>query len=1453
MLAFVARVLNMAQNGRRIAMNEERKPETLINIPASDGSGETLLELDAATSVISRVDASTGGRLSTRPLELKSDAFGDTASPTRQPSTRDESFTERLKTSAAASTAGARYEPRSELGRGGMGLVLQMRDNDLRRDVAMKVMRADRVDSSTRNGQVALQRFVEEAQITGQLEHPNIVPIHELGADAGGRVYFTMKMVRGQPLSAILREIRRGDATTIREYPLDRLLQIFLKVCDALSFAHAHNVVHRDLKPDNIMVGRFGEAMVMDWGLARVLDRHEDAEPGIIETDSRSGLDTERKPSVLSMEGSIAGTPAYMAPEQARGEISRIDQRTDIFALGAILYEMLVLKPPYAGEGGSAVLESAAAGRVVDPFKRVAMDEQLRDGLKRLPGGVIPPELAAIAMHALNPRIDDRYPTVRALHADVENFIAGRPVSVRQDPISVRVAKWVRRHPTLSMSSAAAALVLLVSVASIMWIVANARAETMEQQQQIIAAETDAADKERALKVSALEREAALQRRAEAMLSYRAGIEHADRALEITHREARVATFTVAEDALKTAAATDPEFVDPVFALARLYHDFGDDRALAQYMASHQLIVAAGSAQQARPLVYAGDFAFHVKGDVEAAKDYYARAAALDASDPYAVIGQGWVNISSGDWPAALEVAERARDMNDSLWEPWFLLGYVRACEYRNTDTTLNDLFDPDKAEALLLEAKARGINVGSIHLELGNTYMAQRRYADASHAFAMAAERLPGRSAPVQNHALAMVYIGRLDLAHTQAQLSIDHFPEDIGSWTTLGFVQLRMGESEAAAASFEKALAMQPGRVATLNNYAAALHALGRHDEALAALEQVLEIEPGFWRSWLLTSRVLVTKNRFDEALAATEKALKLRPDEAPVLDSMAEALWRLGRLDEAEDFARRAIAEAPSLGFGTETMGAVQMAQRDYPAAIEYYMQALVHEPRSTSILINLAMALERAGRTADSLDYAQRAIALDADNAEAHFRAGVALLLLRRDAEALAAFERAVQADPGHLDAWNNIAHSANRVGRFDLARDAALKASETDPDHVLAIVNLGHAELRLGNRDAAVTAARKAAAFSGRSAHELSEVSRLLWGLQLFAEAEAAAERAVATDADHGRARARLATAQWSLGKLEDALATARKACELMPDDLLARMVEAGFLSDMRRYREAINSARMVLDIDPAYAAAHSLIGGARYNLGEYRLAAESYEAAVRSRRDYALDWLNLGVCWILLNDTRSAIPPLEQATRLDPDFAPGWEYLGLSLHAEGRSQDALEPLGKALALNPDSPGANLSMANALYALGRTGDAQPFARAAARLNPASVNVWYRLGIVEFDLGNWAESAAAFEAGLRVRPEVGSFHYLIAICRVELGEFEAGRKAAKRALELDAQLNSAQIVIARAELGLGNVDEALSNLEAGLIAGADAAWAFTEAWWTAIADDERFVALKEKYGK
>ena len=358
------------------------------------------------------------------------------------------------------------YVVTDEVGSGGMGVILNAFDTEIQREVAMKV-----IASQWQSSREYIERFVREAQVQGQLEHPNICPVHELGVDENGQVFFTMKKVHGMSLAELIwwarecrdkRDSRESKDSTGPKSPkgppstenadspgrpesLTEILSIFLKICDGIAFAHSRGIIHRDLKPDNIMTGDFGEVYVMDWGLARILGSQDDERRYGLVIDDEPGSGGEMK----TMSGSVVGTPSYMSPEQAKGLVGLMDERSDIYSLGALLYELLTLEPPFSGPPWDVL---SKIGKVLpQPPSSCAFGRDL------------PPELDSIIMKCLTVKKQDRYQSVRALKREIELFLSGRPIGAMEYSLWRVFTKWMSRNRVLASSVIAVLAILIFS------------------------------------------------------------------------------------------------------------------------------------------------------------------------------------------------------------------------------------------------------------------------------------------------------------------------------------------------------------------------------------------------------------------------------------------------------------------------------------------------------------------------------------------------------------------------------------------------------------------------------------------------------------------------------------------------------------------------------------------------------------------------------------------------------------------------------------------------------------------------------------------------------------------------------------------------------------------------------------------------------------------------------
>lgn len=342
---------------------------------------------------------------------------------------------EHLRRVADVGDLGPRYRVIEALGQGGMGTVYRVFDVELGREVALKVLREPAPDPS------AAERLWAEARVIAGLDHPGIAAVHDVGKLSDGRVYYVMKLIRGESLD------RHINGT----WSLNDRLRVFERVCETVAFAHEHGVIHRDLKPQNIMVGKFGEVLVVDWGVAKLLaggaqglagggsGPASDADRGAGPHSAHESItgdeawDPQRTQTLATAKGTIIGTPAFMAPEQARGDVERIDQRTDVFALGAILYFLMT--------GSSPLDRSAFQGMRAGEWHGVETPRRGRRG--------IPRALAAICLKAMQPEPQERYTGAKELNADVSRYLGGHAVEAHHEGVVERAGRvaWKYRMP----------------------------------------------------------------------------------------------------------------------------------------------------------------------------------------------------------------------------------------------------------------------------------------------------------------------------------------------------------------------------------------------------------------------------------------------------------------------------------------------------------------------------------------------------------------------------------------------------------------------------------------------------------------------------------------------------------------------------------------------------------------------------------------------------------------------------------------------------------------------------------------------------------------------------------------------------------------------------------------------------------------------------------------------
>jgi serine/threonine-protein kinase len=894
---------------------------------------------------------------------------------------------------------GDRYQLQGEIARGGMGAVLRGRDVDLGRDLAVKVL----LEKHANRPEVA-QRFLEEAQIGGQLQHPGVVPVYDIGR-FGDRPFFTMKLVKGQTLQALLAE--RADPAADRP----RFLAVALQVAQTLAYAHARGVIHRDLKPANVMVGSFGEVQVMDWGLAKVLAEggaateegagrtHQLDEGTLIRTARSSG--TAGSFGTATEAGSLLGTPAYMPPEQANGDIANLDRRADVFGLGAILCEILTGKPPYVGRSHEEV-------------RRKACNGDLADANARLDSCGADQELIVLTKACLSPEAIDRPKDAQAVAEGLTAYLDGVQERLHQAELAEAEAKAraaeeaKRRRVTLALAGTVL-LAVTLGGGGFLWV----KADRDARQAQVIRDVNDALNRATALREQAKANVGSLALFAQAR-------EQATRAQALV--ESGPADDTLKSQVRQLQAELDEEEKDRQLVAAL------DEARLAQVETLSENRFAL---ERALPLFREAFRAYGLpagQGEPSAAAERIRKrppvvreaiTTALDEWDDLANNPTYRVTEPHREWlRAVLEAAEP-----DDAWSR-----KVRAAR-RETDRV--------KRQAAL-EALAKSARVANLSALALTRLASSLRPPQAAGLLRRAQQHYPADF--WVNHYLGIALMQATPPERDEAIRFLTAAtalrPESPGAHTNLGVALDKNRQFDEAIASHRKAIELNPKYAAAHNNLGIALAGKGKVDEAIASFRKAIDLDPKDASLHNNLGNALKDRGQYDEAIANFKKAVELDPKDAMAHFNLGNALAGKGQMEEAIASFKKAIDLDPKDANAHVSLGIALRDRGKYDEAIASCRKAIELDPKLAGAHLNLGLALILKGQVDEAIASCRKAIELDPKLANAHSSLGMALLGKGLLDEAIASFKKTLELDPKHSMARSLLAQAE----RLAAARD-----------------------------------------------------------------------------------------------------------------------------------------------------------------------------------------------------------------------------------------------------------------------------------------------------------------------------------------------------------------------------------------------------------------------------
>jgi probable HAF family extracellular repeat protein len=1207
-----------------------------------------------------------------------------------------------------------------EVGRGGMGVVYEAEQISLGRRVALKVLPfAATMDPRH------LQRFHNEARAAACLHHPHIVPVHFVGCERSVHFY-AMQLIDGRSLAAFLADLRKaaqpaaeaesGDEqrTTLyapaavstvrlaavstertargREY-YRRVAELGVQAAQALDYAHERGVIHRDVKPANLLLDGHGDLWITDFGLAHL----QNAEAS------------------LTMSGDLVGTLRYMSPEQALAQRVVIDHRTDVYSLGATLYELLTLEPAFNGRDRQELL------------RQIAFEEPLAP--RRLERS-IPAELETIVLKAVEKNPADRYATAQELADDLERWLKDEPIRARRPTLLQWGRKWARRHRSVVASLAVGLVTLLVVgvVAAFGYqrrlagtdrgvTAALVQAETYlsEGDSQIEQPERWQATTRLAL--------AAVQKAEELLAAGTATAALARRVEEVRAAvDAAVAgsglRVEVDRIRLEQAAVKDDRFdkarAAPLYAKAAA--DYGIDLAEPEVAAAR----VRGSRLRDVLLAALHDWA-RITQDAGERRQLEAVLRAAEPKDTFRL-----------RWLAAARRGDKAALVKLAL-EPQ--VQQLPIADIAQLGRDLHDVKEWAAAERLLRPAQARKPGDFWLNHNLGLVLTAQGP-SGAAEAVGFLRVALAQRSdspGVYLNLGVALSEKGDKDGAILcyQAALKID--PNYAMAHRNLGNALSAKGLLEHAIAAYRKALAIQKDYVEAHHGLGNALSDNGQLDEAIAEFKKITAINKDDAKAYCNLGNALLRKGQLDAAIAACQKAIELQPRLVEAYSILGCALCEKGDVPRAIDACKKAIALQPDFYEAYRNLGAALTAKGDLTEAVAAYRKAIAIKKDDASAYNGLGIALRRQGRLNEAIAAYREAIAINRaatgikqEYAEAHYNLGNALRQQGKPNEAIAAYQEAIRLKPDFAQAHNGLGVVlCDHKHDYDGAIAAFDEAICLKPDDPLYRCNLGNALHNKGRLAEAIAAYREAIRLKQNDVHAHNGLGNALLAKGQVEEAIAAYREAIRLKPDYAEAHNNLGIALERKGEVEEAIAAYREAIRLKKD----------------------------------YLEAHHNLGLALAAKGQLDEAIAEFREAIRLNKDYALAHNGLGTALYAKGQVEEAIAAYHEAIRIQKNYPDAHHNLGLALGAKGKVEEAIACFRKAIEIDPKHAYAHKGLA---WLLATCSDAKlrdpdqavKLAKKAVQLAPKMGDCWYTLGVAHYRAGDWKAAIAALNESVKL---------------------------------------------------------------------------------------------------
>ena len=1325
----------------------------------------------------------------------------------------------------------------AEIGRGGMGIVYEAEQISLGRRVALKVLPfAGTMDARQ------LLRFQNEARAAACLHHRHIVPVYAVGCERGVN-YYAMHLIAGQSLAALIQSMRKEQAPqpppeeaatvaapipgkakseTLREPRAQastlksskrgrddwrRLAELARQAADALEHAHQSGVVHRDVKPGNLLLDQDGNLWIADFGLAQV------------QTDSR-----------LTMTGDLVGTLRYMSPEQALAKRVLIDHRTDIYSLGATLYELLTLEPVFNGGDRQELLRQIA---FEDPKPLRAHNQ------------AVPAELETIVLKALEKNPADRYATAQELADDLERFVKDEPIKARRPSLARRLKTWCRRHKVVAASLVAIVVTALLFGGAVLWSGQRQRAATeLAVAEDLKEAETWQRAEQWAKAMQALER-------ATARLQ---GGNLGSLRIQVDERRREVALVARLEEIPLQATGTIPDFQSEWVAAERAY---------AAAFAACNLVPGRLSPEEFGQRI-------RVSG---------IRVQLVTALDSWAHFKE---TLHAGDGKPLSALAQLADD------DPW--RQKLRDLQLSKDRPALELLAEGENVlnqpptNLLILSRALERLN--ALKAAVGLMRRAQRRYpADFWMNFQLAwVLHLDSIKTPDPIAVEEKVGFVRAALALQPKSPFVYEF---------LGIILDRQNKLPEAIEAYRKAIEIKPDSVTAYYNLGVALTKEHNLPEAIEAFNKAITLKTSFAEAYNGLGVALNERGNLVEAIDAYRKAIALRPAYTDAFVNLGNTFSDCEKLPEAIDAYHKAIFHDPGSAEAYYNFGYTLGKLHKLPESGDAFRQAIRINPKYAMAYCELGITLGKQEKLSDAEAAFREAVKLEPDYAIGHLNLGMALASQGKLREAENAFRTVIglfQPGPTYEGRYNHLPRHLRDKARLPealcfLAETLRLQRQyvaslryysetfQTDPTLMEETADGQHrynaacaaAMAGCGKGDAVNLDAKEYSRLRGQSLTWLraeldswdsklqrnpdkigSEVRKRMQHWQHDTDFDGV--RDAKALAKLPEAECREWQALWDkVAELERRAGEAKKAIGVQPDDVGASISRSYALRDQQKLPESV--ARKAIALQPDNAVAYYALGNALYKQQKLPEAVTAYRKAIDLKPDLAVAYSNLGNALHAQHKMSEAVAAYRKAIDLKPDLPEPYFNLGNILHAQHKVPEAVAAYRNAIELKPDYVEAYSNLGNALRAEHKMSEAVAAYRKAVEFKPASAEAYCDLGAGLAAQRKLPEAVVAYRKAIDLKPAYAEAYYNLGNAMNAQHKLPEAVTAYRKAIDLKPDLAEAHCNLGLVLQQQGLFVDSLTSLRRGHELGTRSAhWPYPSAEWVRKADQNVWLEAK-----